>query len=243
MTITTVPANVRLVPSGDNYPGTPDWIPSEGDELWSLINHTIDEADDSTYIIADDEDVVNIFDWTDPVYFGNAGLVRIIVRMRSSDTDAYVRITPYIGVVQSGIPVILQNTVINTWEVIAGQYWTTMDRPQADLANLRVRVQGFAASTIYISEMEIDIEAPAGVPSTTTTTTVTTTCSTTASTASTISTFSTTSTTHTGWTTVSTSSTTATSTTTATTATTPQLIYVSTEVDVTVEVRRRNFRA
>jgi len=211
--------------------------------LWPLVSNTIALADDSTYIIADDEDVSNLFDWSDPSYLGTAGLVRIIVRMRSTDTDAYVRITPYIGVVQAGIPVIVQNTVTNTWETLAGQYWTTMDRPEADLADLVVKVQGFAASTITVSEMEIDIEAPSGVPSTTTTTTTTTVTTTSSSTVSTISTFSTTGTTHTGWTTMSTMSTTSTTGTSTTTATTPLMIFTTTEIDVTVEVRQRNFRA
>jgi len=231
------------VPDGDNYPGTPDWEPSEGIELWPLVSNTIAEADDDTYIIADDEDVENLFDWSDPSYFGTAGLVRIIVRMRSTDTDAYIVITPYLGVVQVGIPVTIQNTVTNTWETLAGQYWTTMDRPEADLADLVVKVQGFAASTITISEMEIDIEAPSGVPSTTTTTTTTTVTTTSSSTVSTMSTSSTTGTTHTGWTTMSTMSTTSTTGTSTTTATTPLMIFTTTEVDVTVEVRDRNFRA
>jgi hypothetical protein len=228
------------VSDGDNYPGTPDWIPSEGTDLWSLVSNTIAEADDSTYIIADDEDVENLFYWSDPAYLDTAGLVRILVRMRSNDTDAYIVVTPYLGAIQVGISVTIQNTVTNTWETLAGQYWTTMDRPEADLADLVVKVQGFAASTIIISEMEIDIEAPSGLASTTTTTSTTTVTTTSSSTVSTISTFSTTGTTHTGWTTMSTTSTTGTST---TTATTPLMIFTTTEVDVTVEVRERNFRA
>ena len=208
--------------------------------MWSLVSNTIALADDSTYIIADDEDVENLFDWTDPSYLGTAGLVRIIVRMRSTNVNAYVRVTPYLGVVQVGVPVTIQNTVTNTWETLAGQYWTTMDRPEADLVDLVVKVQGFASSTIIISEMEIDIEAPSGLAPTTTTTTTTTVTTTSSSTVSTISTFSTTGTTHTGWTTVSTTSTTGTST---TTATTPLMIFTTTEVDVTVEVGHRNFRA
>jgi len=215
-----------IVPDGDDYPGTPDWTPSEGSNLWSLIDQGVYTPDDSKFIRADDVDADNILDFTTPNFIGDSVAIRYLIRMRSTDLSASVRCTGRIGDIQVVVPADFSNTQLNTWEFLYSP-WLPLVRTAADFLTFDTRLQGFAASDIDISELEVEIDAPGGLITTTSSTTSTTTSSTHSTTSST----------------ASFSTTTTFTTTSSTTTTIVRLLATTREYDCVVDITERNFRA
>lgn len=215
-----------MVPNDDDYPGTPDWIPSEGSNLWSLIDQGVDTPDDTKFIYTDSVNVVNYFGFNDPAFIGTSEAIRFRVRMRSTDLSVYVRCYAYINDIQVTAPVTMANSQVAVWQSFTSD-WLPLERTAAQFVNFAARLEGWVASRVDVSELEVEILTPGGIVTTSTTSSSTTTSST----------FSTTSST------ASFTTSTSTTVTTTTTITTPVPTLYTIEFDCNVEITDRNFRA